>query len=71
MTDAPSIGYADAMAELDTILDRLDRDDVDIDQLSTSVARAATLIELCRARITAAKTEVERVVAGLDEPLND
>ena len=67
-SDTTEIGYAEAMTELDVILDRLDSDDVDIDQLSTSVARAATLIELCRSRISAAKTEVERVVTALDDP---
>lgn len=65
MTDEEP-GYAEAMSELDQILERLDRDDIDIDQLSAHVSRAASLIELCRGRIEAARVEVERVVVDLE-----
>ena len=41
------LGYAEAIAELEEILELLDGDDVDVDQLSTHVQRAAELIELC------------------------
>jgi exodeoxyribonuclease VII small subunit len=59
--------YAEAMSELETILEQIDGEIVDIDQLGASVARAATLIELCRGRITSARAEVERVVKKLDD----
>lgn len=59
--------YADAMAELDAILAELEGDDVDVDHLAERVARAAELIELCRARLDAARVDVDRVVAHLDE----
>jgi exodeoxyribonuclease VII small subunit len=71
------LGYAAAAAELDEILERLDRDAVDVDDLAQQVRRAAALIAYCRSRITDARVEVERVVveltdladpAGDDEP---
>lgn len=65
-TDPASQGYADALAELDTILRELEGSDVDVDQLSTKVARAAELIALCRDRITNAKLHIDQVVAQLD-----
>lgn len=60
------IGYADAMAELESILDDLEDDDLDVDVLASRVERASTLITLCRDRIGAARVQVERVVASLD-----
>jgi exodeoxyribonuclease VII small subunit len=60
------IGYAEAVAELDEILELLEDDDVDIDLLGDRVARAATLIALCRDRIEAARMRVTEVVATLD-----
>ncbi len=42
MTD--EIGYAEALAELETILAHLDRPDVDVDDLAHKVQRAAVLI---------------------------
>lgn len=64
--DATAIGYADAMAELEAILDDLEDDDLDVDLLASRVERASTLIQVCRDRIGAAKLQVERVVASLD-----
>jgi exodeoxyribonuclease VII small subunit len=66
--DQPEIGYADALAELDTILRELEGSDVDVDRLATRVARAAELIALCRTRITNAKLHIDQVVAHLDDP---
>ena len=65
MSDAPS--YAGMLEELETILAELERDDVDVDVLAARVARAAELVEACRARIDRARMEVERVVATLDD----
>ncbi len=61
-----TIGYADAMAELEQILRDLEGDDLDVDMLASRVERASLLIGLCRKRIGAARVQVERVVANLD-----
>jgi exodeoxyribonuclease VII small subunit len=68
MTDQPAgeIGYADALAELEGILDELDGDEVDVDVLGARVRRAAELLRLCRDRIGSARFEVEQVVAELE-----
>jgi exodeoxyribonuclease VII small subunit len=67
----PEIGYADAMRELETILDRLDDDQLDIDVLASNVERASELIKLCRDRIGSAKVQVETVVASMQADLGD
>lgn len=59
-------GYAAAMAELEQILQELEGEDPDVDVLANRVERAATLIEICRRRITNAGVQVERVVAALE-----
>ena len=61
-----TIGYAQALAELQEILEELEGDAVDVDRLASRVQRAAVLIRTCRARITSARLEVEQVVAELD-----
>lgn len=66
MSDSEQVGYADAMAELEAILDDLEDDDLDVDVLATKVERASTLIQVCRDRIGAARVQVERVVASLE-----
>jgi exodeoxyribonuclease VII small subunit len=63
----PSVGYGAAVAELEQILEQLERPDVDIDVLAKQVQRAAELIRMCRNRIASARIEVETVVADLED----
>ena len=67
MTEPVASGYAAALAELEEILQRLERADVDVDVLATQVARAAELITFCRDRIGGARLQIEQVVASLED----
>lgn len=69
MTEAPdpgSLSYARAVEELEAILEELEDDNLDVDHLAERVGRAATLIRLCRERISHTRLEVERIVSDLD-----
>ncbi len=61
-----AVGYAEAMAELETILDELEGDHLDVDVLAERVKRASELIKLCRTRIAAAQDDVNRIVTDLE-----
>lgn len=67
MTGEDAPGYAEAMTELEGILEELEGDDLDIDVLADRVKRASELIALCRARIARAQTDVDRIVVDLEE----
>lgn len=62
----PSLSYAAALAELESIVAELDGDAVDVDHLSGRVQRASELLVVLRTRIATARMEVSRVVASLD-----
>jgi exodeoxyribonuclease VII small subunit len=64
---ADTLGYAAAMEELEAILDELEGDQLDVDVLAARVQRAGELIKACRARITRAQADVDRIVADLDD----
>jgi len=63
---AEPIGYAEALAELESILEEIEDDAVDVDVLAARVKRAAELLRVCRSRITDAKVQVTQIVAELD-----
>ncbi len=50
--------YSEAMEQLNSILERLNNEELDIDVLSSEVKRATGLIALCRRKLTAAKEQV-------------
>ncbi len=60
------IGYAEAMTELEQILDELEGDHLDVDVLAERVRRASELIKLCRTRIARAQEDVNRIVTDLE-----
>lgn len=64
---ADDLGYADALAELESILRGLEGDDLDVDALAGKVRRAGELIARCRSRIQDARLEVDQVVADLGD----
>jgi|GEM_PF-836053 exodeoxyribonuclease VII small subunit len=64
--DVSSLGYAEALAELETILRSLEVDTVDVDELANKVQRAAALIRHCRGKIGDARVHVEQVVGEID-----
>ena len=62
------LAYLVALDELDAILAELEEPGVDVDRLAERVRRASELIALCRERISAARFEVEELVAEADRP---
>lgn len=58
-------GYAEAMAEVESILGELDSNSVDVDVLSERVERASFLINWCSERVSAAQMTVDALVADL------
>jgi len=64
------LSYAEADAELQSIVERLEHDQPDVDRVTADVARAAELVKHCRARITSARLSVEAVVSELTTELS-
>jgi exodeoxyribonuclease VII small subunit len=64
VTDAP--GYAEAMTELEEILEELEGDQLDVDVLAERVRRASELIKSCRTRIARAQSDVDKIVTDLE-----
>ena len=67
MSAAKPPGYAEALEELEEILEELEGDQLDVDVLAERVRRASELIKVCRERITRAQGDVDAIVAELDE----
>jgi exodeoxyribonuclease VII small subunit len=58
--------YAEASAELEEILEKIETGEADVDEVVALVRRGAELIRFCRERLDAARLEVGKVVADLD-----
>ena len=56
--------YEDSIKELESIVRRMENDELDIDTLATQLKRAQTLIKSCRDKLTKTDEEIKSVLAG-------
>lgn len=56
------ITYAQAIAEVEQILERFNNEHMNVDELGAQVKRAAELIRLCKERLRKAEKEVDEAL---------
>jgi exodeoxyribonuclease VII small subunit len=57
------IKYEAAFAELQTIVRKMENDELDIDQMSDQLKRAQVLIKLCKDKLTKTDEEIKKILA--------
>lgn len=65
-TESSELRYQEALTELETILNAIEKDEVDIDDLTQKVERAAHLLSVCRNKIEHTEMQVRRIIDTLD-----
>ena len=63
--------YSKSIKRLEEILEKIENEEIDVDELAAHVKEAVTLIKVCKDKITKAELEVKKVVDGFDEALKD
>ena len=56
------ISYAEAVAEIEEIIRQMSEDEPDVDKLGEQVARATSLIALCREKLSKAQEQVDKAI---------
>ena len=56
------IPYSEAIAELESILQRLRSGALGVDELTTATKRAKELIDICRTQLTTTKQELDSII---------
>ena len=55
--------YEAAIAELQSIVSKMENDELDIDQMSEQLKRAQELIKLCKDKLTKTDEEIKKILA--------
>jgi exodeoxyribonuclease VII small subunit len=66
-TPAKKLSFGEAVGEVEQILERLEQEEVDIDDLGREVQRAVELIKVCREKLARTDREVRELVADLQK----
>ena len=59
--------YEEAIAELELIVEQIERADISIDDLSEKVKRASKLISVCKDILSKTDKEVKSILENLDK----
>ena len=68
MSDAPlpeNTSYDDAVPELQSILAKMQGNELGIDELTANLQRASALLDFCQAKLTKTEAEVQAVLKRL------
>lgn len=64
MKEEQKLNYEAAFAELQTIVRRMENDELDIDQMTDQLKRAQQLIRLCKDKLTKTDEEIRKILAA-------
>lgn len=62
-----NITYSEAIAEIEQIIERIESNEVPIDDLSKNVARVAELLKLCKAQLKGTEEEIEKILKDFSD----
>lgn len=58
--------YNEAIQELQSILDKIESGDLDVDILSEEVKKATQLLKFCKDKLYTTDTEIKKILDNLD-----
>ncbi len=61
------IKYKEAVQELNSILEELESENIDVDEVSQKVKKAVDLIKVCRDKIDKTEMEVRKIVKKFEQ----
>ena len=60
------ISYKEAISEIEEILQKIENQELDVDELSDKVKRVYYLIKICKDKLHSTEKEVEKILAEME-----
>jgi exodeoxyribonuclease VII small subunit len=67
MTTKKTITYAEAMTEVEEILEQIENEELDVDDLAEKVKRVSLLLKTCKDKLTKTNEQVEQILKEMEE----
>lgn len=67
MAKQNEISYNEAFQEMESILEKIESEELDIDQLSSKLKRVSYLMKLCKGKLRKTEAEVEKILKEMEE----
>lgn len=64
---AKKLNYKQALEEIEQIVRKIENEELDIDELSSMVKRAAELIKMCKGKLKDTTADLENIIENLED----
>jgi exodeoxyribonuclease VII small subunit len=61
------ISYSRAIKEIEEILRKIESEELDVDQLSAGVKKAADLLKICKSKLRDTEQEIQKILDDIDK----
>lgn len=61
------LNYNDAIEEIESIINKIENQELDIDALSANVKRVAELLNFCKKKLKSTEDEVQKILKEFDD----
>lgn len=62
-----AISYNEAMAEVEEILEKIENEELDVDDLTEKVKRVSVLLKICKDKLLKTNEQVEQILKEMEE----
>ena len=64
---AKRVSYNEAMAEIEEILEKIENEELDVDELAEKVKRVSVLLKMCKDKLHKTNEQVEQVLKEMED----
>jgi exodeoxyribonuclease VII small subunit len=64
---AKKISYNEAIAEIEEILEKMENEELDVDELAEKVKRVSVLLKICKDKLQKTNEQVEQILNEMEE----
>ena len=61
------INYREAITEIEEIIEKIENEELDVDELSDKVKRVSELLKICKGKLHNTEVEVEKILNEIDD----
>ncbi len=60
------LNYKDAISEIEEILEKLEGEELDVDELAAQVKRVSQLLKFCKEKLTNTEKEIQGIIEEME-----
>lgn len=67
MNSKKTVTYNEAMAEVEEILEKIENEELDVDDLAEKVKRVSVLLKICKDKLLKTNEQVEQILKEMED----